>query len=224
MPPITQPVLFELLEASIGSVELFPSVWAAAECLADPEAKTRLEALRQLVNLNAPRLSPLVAYLVATRLSDPDMEMRHQVVLVLGDLLTVDKEGRLADELVRQYLTTYLSQMRTRLVFSLLQVAERFQDADAGIARLFNACPFAGEHLVEILSDRSSAISIRKKAIFFAGLVGYLDAIPALERLCGRLEARQNGQQSMIFVSSQTPDERELLPELRQALVSLRAP
>jgi HEAT repeat protein len=224
MPPIAQPVLFELLEASIGSVELFPSVWAAAERLADPDAKTRQDALRQLVDLNAPRLSPLVAYLVATRLADPDMEMRHQVVLVLGELLTVDQEGRLADEFVRQYVTTYLSQMRTRLVFSLLQVAERYHDADANIARLFNACPFAGEHLVEILADRTSAISIRKKAIFFVGLVGYLDAIPALERLVARLEARQNGQQAMSFASTQQPDEKELLPELHQALASLRAP
>ena len=224
MPPITQPVLFELLEASIGSVELFPAVWSAAERLADPEAKTRLEALQQLVDLNAPRLSPLVAYLAATRLSDPDLEMRHQVVLVLGELLTVDKEGRTADEMVRQYITTYLSQMRTRLVFSLLQVAEKFQDADANIARLLNACPFAGEHLVEILGDRASAISIRKKAIFFVGLVGYLDAIPALERLVARLEARQNGQQSMSFVSSSSSDEGDLLPAIRQALASLRAP
>jgi hypothetical protein len=224
MPPITQPVLFDLLEASIGSVELFPSVWSAAECLADPVAKIRLEALRQLVDLNAPRLSPLVAYLVATRLSDPDMEMRRQVVQVLGELLAVDKEGRLADEMIRQYVTTYLSQMRTRLVFSLLQVAERFQDADANIARLFNACPFAGEHLVEILNDRASAISIRKKAIFFVGLVGYLDAIPAIERLLARLEARQNGQQSMSFASSSTSEEGDLLPVLRQALISLHAP
>lgn len=224
MPPITQPVLFELLEASIGSVELFPAVWSAAECLADPEAKTRLEALRQLVDLNAPRLSPLVAYLAATRLADPDLEMRHQVVLVLGELLTVDKEGRLADEMVRQYITTYLSQMRTRLVFSLLQVAEKFDDADANIARLLNACPFAGEHLVEILGDRASAVSIRKKAIFFVGLVGYLDAIPALERLVARLEARQNGQQSMSFVTSSVVEEGSLLPVIRQALASLRAP
>jgi hypothetical protein len=224
MPPITQPVLFDLLEASIGSVELFPAVWSAAERMADPEAKTRLEALQQLVELNAPRLSPLVAYLAATRLSDPDLEMRHQVVLVLGELLTVDKEGRMADEMVRQYITTYLSQMRTRLVFSLLQVAEKYEDADANIARLLNACPFAGEHLVEILSDRASAVSIRKKAIFFVGLVGFLDAIPALERLVTRLEARQNGQQSMSFAASSVVEEGALLPVIRQALASLQAP
>ena len=74
--------------------------------------------MQQLVELNAPRLSPLVAYLAATRLSDPDLEMRHQVVLVLGELLTVDKEGRMADEMVRQYITTRRDDWYT-IIFSL---------------------------------------------------------------------------------------------------------
>lgn len=224
MPPITQPALFELLEASTGAMELFPAVWSAAEGLVSSEVKTRLAALAWLVELNAQRLSPLVAYLVATRLADPDLEMRHQVVQVLGDLLTLDKEGRTADENVRQTIATYLSQMRTRLVFSLLQVAEKFSDIDANIARLFNACPYAGEHLVEILSDRNNALAIRQKAIYFVGLVGYLDAIPALEHLENRLEARLSGQQTMPFTQASTLDEEDLLPTIKKTLISLRAP
>ena len=205
-------------------MELFPAVWSAAEGLANPEVKTRLASLKQLVELNAPRLSPLIAYLIATRLADPDLEMRHQVVLVWGDLLVVDQEGHVADEAVRQYLITYLSQMRTRLVFSLLQVADQYPDAESNIARLFNACPYAGEHLVEILSDRTNALSVRKKAISFVGLVGYLDAIPALERLQTRLEARLSGQQAMPFAQSSSLEEEDLLPSIRSALASLRAP
>ena len=224
MTPLTQPALFELLEASTGAVELFPAVWSAAEDLADPDVKSRMAALDRLVEMNAPRLSPLVAYLIATRLADPDLEMRCQVVQVLGELLALDEEGRMADENVRHYLTAYLSQMRTRLVFSLLQVSERFASADANIARLLNACPFAGEHLVGILGDRTNAFTIRKKAIYFVGLVGYLDAIPALERLETRLEARLNGQQSMPFVQSSSFEEEDLLPAVRLAISSLRAP
>jgi hypothetical protein len=224
MPSITQPELFEHLGASTGEVELFPAVWSAAEGLANPEVKARLEALSQLAEMNAQRLSPLVAYLIATRLADPDLEMRHQVVMVLGELFKSDQDGRTVDDKVSQYLTTYLSQMRTRLVFSLLQVAEKYTDADANISRLFNACPFAGEHLVEIFTDRSNAQIIRKKAIYFVGLVGYLDGIPALERLDTRLEARLNGQQAMSFAQSSSADEEELLPVIRQALTSLRAP
>jgi hypothetical protein len=214
MSSITQPALFEHLEASTGEIELFPAVWRAAEDLANSDVKIRLEALTTLSNMNAPRLSPLVTYLIATRLADPDLEMRYQVAMVLGDLFTPDEDGRTVDEKVRQYLSTYLSQMRTRLVFSLLQVAEKYPNADSNIARLFNACPYAGEHLVEIF----------KKAIYFVGLVGYLDGIPALERLETRLETRLNGQQTMSFAQSSSVEEEELLPIVRQALSSLRAP
>jgi hypothetical protein len=224
MPSVTQPALFEHPGASTGEVELFPAVWSAAEGLANPEVKARMEALSQLAEMNAQRLSPLLAYLIATRLADPDLEMRHQVVMVLGELFKPDQDGRTVDDKVSQYLTTYLSQMRTRLVFSLLQVAEKYTNADENIARLLNACPFAGEHLVEIFNDRSNAQSIRKKAIYFVGLVGYLDGIPALERLDTRLEARLNGQQAMSFAQSSSADEEELLPIIRQALTSLRAP
>jgi hypothetical protein len=222
---MSQPVLFEILEATTGAVELFPAVWNAAEDLVAPEAVFRREALNRLVQMNAPRLSPLVAYLVATRLSDPDLEMRCQAAQVLGSLLTLDKDGHTADEKVRQYIASYLSQMRTRLVYSLLQVVEKFAEADENVVRLFNLCPYAGEHLVDILNDRTNPLSIRKKAIYFAGLVGYLDAIPALERIEARLEARFTGQQSMPFVpSGAVSDEGELLPEIQQALLTLRAP
>ena len=224
MSSITQPALLDHLEASTGEIELFPAVWSAAEDLANSDVKVRLEGLATLSNMNAPRLSPLVTYLIATRLADPDLEMRYQVAMVLGDLFMPDEGGRAVDDKVRQYLTTYLSQMRTRLVFSLLQVAEKYLDADSNIAKLFNACPYAGEHLVEISSDRSNALSIRKKAIYFIGLVGYLDGIPALERLETRLVTRLSGQQAMSFAQGSSADEEELLPIVRQALTALRAP
>lgn len=224
MPSITQPVLFAHLETTMGEVELFPAVWSAAEGLANPEVKLRLEALGRLIDLNAQRLSPLVAYLIATRLADPDPEMRYRVVMVLGELLTFDKNGRMVDEKVSQYLTAYLSQMRTRLVFSLLQVSESYPDADANIARLLNVCPYAGEHLVDIFNDRTIGLGIRKKAIYFTGLVGYLDAIPALERLQTRLEARLSGQQAMPFAQASAADEGDLIPAIREALISLHAP
>jgi hypothetical protein len=143
---------------------------------------------------------------------------------VLGELFTLDPQGHAVDDKVSQYLTAYLSQMRTRLVFSMLQVAEKYPDADVNVARLLNVCPFAGEHLTEIFSDRANSQGIRKKAIYFVSLVGYLDAIPALERLETRLESRLSGQQAMPFAQNTSVEEEELLPSIRQALTSLRAP
>ena len=56
------------------------------------------------------------------------------------------------------------------------------------------------------------------------GKVGYLDALPALARLEGRVEARLFGQKAMPFASHEKPNEAELLPAIQDALRVLRAP
>jgi hypothetical protein len=62
-PRLQQPLLIKLDE-STGRVELFPAVWSAAENFVVCEGDLCLDALDQLVELNAPRFSPLVAYLL----------------------------------------------------------------------------------------------------------------------------------------------------------------
>jgi hypothetical protein len=55
--------------------------------------------------------------------------------------------------------------------------------------------------------------------------VGFLEAIPAMERIQSRLETRLEGQQSMPFAPvSHDSDEVDLLPTVREALAALRAP
>lgn len=219
-----QPTLFDAWETSTGALELFPAVWNAAQNLAHPEAKVRKIALENLVEMGAPRLSPLVAYLIATRLQDPDMDIRLQVVKILGELLVPDNQGRSADYLVRHYVASYLSQMRTRHVYSLLQVADHAGDVDGVIARILNSCAYAGDHLADIFTDRTNPLSIRMKAVSLTGQVGYLDALPDLERLEARLESRLNGQQSMPFAPSSSTEEVDLLPLVHQAIELLRKP
>ena len=73
-------------EISTGNVELFPSVWQATENLAAQEERTRHLALDELLKLGAPRLSPLVAYNVATRLRDPVLSFRSRIVESLANL------------------------------------------------------------------------------------------------------------------------------------------
>jgi hypothetical protein len=58
----------------------------------------------------------------------------------------------------------------------------------------------------------------------FIGTVGYLEAIPALERLAARLEARLSGQQAMTFAPPSQSEENELLPIVRSVLHLLQAP
>lgn len=221
---IMQPTLFELGEVASGAVEFFPAVWCAVESLMSPDLLARQQGLIQLIELRAARFSPLIVAILASRLTEPDLDLRRKIACILGDILTVDNSGRTAPELVRQFLVHSLGQMRQRPIYSLLEVSVSDPQAQATIARLLNACPYAGRHLADILSDRKMPLIVRREAAHFIGLVGYLDAIPTLERMEARLDARVSGQQSMPFAPPGQPDEADLLPEIRAALLNLRAP
>ncbi len=217
-----QPVLFDFSQVTSGAVELFPAVWSALEDITSPVVSSRQKGLSILVEMNAARLSALVAYVIATRLDDPDLSLRSRVVQVLADVLTADSQGHLPLEPVRLCLSNYLARMRQRPIYGLLQVIEANSSLASAVARLLNANSFAGNHLVEILTDRKSPMGIRKQAIIMIGQVGYLDALPALERMLVRLEARLQGQQSMPFAPPASAEETELLPELQKAVRALR--
>jgi hypothetical protein len=219
-----QPGLWQSFDTSTGMLELFPEAWNAAEALCGPDARLRRQALARLDELGAARLSPLVVYLVAGRLTDPDLGVRCQAVRIAGDLLAQDKQGNLIPEPVRRYLVWTLSQMRMRSVFHLLEVAKEEPESTPQITRLLNACPYAGRHLADIALDRTFPLAERKQAVLFIGAVGYLDAIPPLERLASRLAARLKGQQTMSFAPPAQGDEDDLLPIVQSVLHLLHAP
>jgi HEAT repeat protein len=219
---LNQPTLFDFTGTSSGTVELFPTVWSAAEELTSPDVEVRQSSLERLAAIHAIRLSPLIAYLTATRLLEPEMSLRKRVVQLLGEVLAPDEAGRPAPEPVVRHLSVYLAQMRTRPIVSLLQVIELDPQLEAAAARLLNACPYGGSQLADIVSDRKVPVSIRVQAVRMIGLVGYLDTLPTLERLEARLNARIKGQQSMPFAPPSGPDESELLPAVQTAIGTLR--
>lgn len=219
----SQPELFPLLE-STGNVELFPAVWSAAESLCKPDLRERQKGLDRLLELNAPRFSPLVAYLLTTRLTDNELQFRVRVVRALGDLFFPDEAGNPTPMDVRQAITGLLSQMRTRQVYALLQALVEVPELTDHVARLLDACPYAGNHLADIVGDRTIEHAIREQAALAIGRVGFLDVLPVLERLETRLESRINGQRSMPFMPPTSESEAELLPALQRAIAALRAP
>jgi HEAT repeat protein len=221
---IDQPPLFELGDSAAGTTELFPAVWNAIEALISPEVSVRRAGILQITQLDAARLSSVVVYLIATRITDPDLEVRGSVITTLGSVLNPGSGHPAATLAVRQQLVTYLSQIHTREVFALLQAADDNHSLRDQIACLFNSCPYAGNHLVFILSDRKNAMAIRKQAAFFLGKVGYQDAIPSLERIEARLAARTSGQQAMPFAPPDREDETSLLAPIQEALRALLAP
>jgi hypothetical protein len=221
--PILQLPLFDYGESIANIVELFPAVWQASECLTSPDPSTRQRGIDALLELGAQRVSPLVAYLVATCLSDPDIYLRRRVTIIVADLLTPDLNNKQNPEEVRKVVVNYLHNMNEATVFGLLDVAVADPQVERSIYHIFNTCPYVGKYLGDILSEWKNPLAIRQKAIYFVGLVGYLEALPVLERLFNRLEARQNGQFAMSFAPLTIKSDDDLLPYLRVALDQLSA-
>jgi len=222
-PVSPQPQLF-LLEESIGSIELFPAVWGALEDLTKKDLNVRKSALGELIELDAARFSPVVSYIMVTRVAEPNIELRSKIIETLGLVLLPDTKEFPAPEDVRTSLYFYLSSFRTRQVFSLLQASAEFGSIEDHVARLLNACRYAGNHLIEILIDPKTPIEVRRQAAVMIGKVGYLNTLPALEKLAGRLEARIGGQTAMNFASQSNSKDSDLLPAVEDAIRSLKTP
>lgn len=215
--------LFEYGEPVKNIVELFPAVWNAAEQLTSPEAINRQRGIDTLLEMGAQKVSPLVAYLIATCLNDPDLYLRRRVVFILADLITTDANGRQVPEEVRATVINTVHSMREDMAYGLLEVSLVDSLADQALYHIFNACPYAGKYLGDMLTEWKHPLLIRQKAIYFIGLVGYLEALPALERLLNRLEARQNGQFAMAFAPPAIKSDDGLMPNLRIAIKQLSA-
>jgi HEAT repeat protein len=219
---LAQPALFNFTETTSGAVELFPAVWSAVEDLTSPQPLARRSALLRIKELSAHRLSPLVAYILATRLADPDLDVRVGVIRLLAEILTPDPQGRQNAENVNRHLVSYLSQMDAGLLTAILEAVEMEPDVEALAARLVNYCPSAGTFLTELLIDRKKSLPLRRQAVRLIGLVGFLEALPGLEKLEARLVSRRNGQQLMPFAPPSTGDEMDLLPHVQKSLFQLR--
>jgi hypothetical protein len=164
-----------------------------------------------------------VAYTIATCICDADHSIRHRVVLILGELLTRKSNSPQPANAVRGVVSHFLHNMNDATVYGLLEVSAANKDADPSIYHMFNACPYAGKYLVEILAQWKNPLIIRQRAVYFIGQVGYVEALPSLERMLNRIEERQVGQFSMDFAASTSRPDDDLLPYLRIATNQLSA-
>ncbi|MBM3144454.1 MAG: hypothetical protein FJ010_05655 [Chloroflexi bacterium] len=215
--------LFEFDSTITGTAELFPAVWRALEGIASPDVSVRIRSLDELIALDAPRLSPLVAYVLATRLIDPSVKFRMRVIEALGNIISNGNGESLPLE-VRRHLKAHCAVIGRGTVLAMLEVAELEPSVESQIAAIFNLCSHSGAILTELMSDRRVAVSLRRQAIHFIGRVGFIEAIPYLERLAERLSARSNGQKKMSFAPPTEPDESTLLTSTQAALTLLQEP
>jgi len=215
--------LFEFEKTATGTAELFPAVWRAMEGIASPDANVRDQSLDELISLDAPRLSPLVAYMLATRLVDPNIKFRKRIIQTLGDIISNANREKMPLE-VRRHLKAHCAVVGRGTVLAMLEVADFDPSVESQIAVIFNLCSHSGAILTELIADRKVPVLLRQQAIYYIGKVGFVEAIPRLERLADRLTSRRNGQKRMSFAPPNEPDESTLLEEVQIALQQLNEP
>jgi hypothetical protein len=219
--PNIQLPLFVYGEPAENITELLPAVWKATQALISPDSVTRQSGLDAVLELGAQRASPLVAYLIATCLGDPDLQLRRRAIYIVSDLITIEPGGMPANEEIRKVIISYLQNATERIVYSLLEVALIDPYSDSSIYQIYNICPLTGKCLGDILADGKNPLPVRQKAIHFVGWVGYTETLPILKRLLDRLEKRQSEQYSMSFASTLRPMDDGIIAALRIAINQL---
>ena len=108
----------------------------------------------------AQRVSPLVAFMIATCLSDQDIYIRRRVVYILADLINKESALIQTPENIRKTVTTYLHNMRQETIYGILEVAVIDLLAEKSIYHLLNACPYAGKYLGDILTEWKNPLAL----------------------------------------------------------------
>jgi hypothetical protein len=210
--------LFVYGEAPEDIGDLLPVVWNATEYLASPDAMTRHHGIDAILELGVQRVSSLVAFMIATCLNDQDIYIRRRAVYILADMISREAGVRQAEGPARITILNYLHNLSEGSIYGLLELAIMDPQVEKPLAQLLNACPAAGRYMANILSEWKNPLPIRQQAVYYIGVVGYMEVLPVLERLLDRLQARQSSQYSMSFASSPARSDEDILPYLRTAI------
>lgn len=204
---------------------VIPSVdpWMAAEMFVSPHVEERRRGFAILVGSEAARRSSLTPYLLASRIDEPELPLRAQVVQALADYFEIrGHEYRYPPE-VRVAIAGYLRKFERPHVLALLDVhrahgAGTVQLRPDSLSRLLERVPNASVHLTRIAGDKSVALEVRRAAIEVIGWVGFTDAAEVLTGLEARIEGRRAGQLTLTFAPSDHTEDQELLPALKETL------
>jgi DNA-binding protein Fis len=216
---IRQPELLGLQETYAGDYELSQSIWNAAESLSSPHRDIRSTGLDFIEQSDAASYLPLIAYLLSTRITDPDLQFRARVVKILAKTMHPDNLNEEVHEDVRQLLYNSLSQMQEQQVCALLEVVEFDVSLHPVVPVLLNQCSYAGQYLANLLSRRRISLDIQKLALEYIGQIGYLDALPILKRLEKRLKTKIEDTHLTNMVR-----EKGFLSDIQKTIESLIAP
>ena len=164
-------------------------IWIAAEKLVSSKPLEREQALDFLREEGIFKSSPLAAYLLATRTTDEDLEVRYHSIQVLGELLDFeDSPGTEITDSALKHVHGFFTQIGKDQMIRLLEVGESYLAAENSLLNIFKISSYAGDILNGIVNDRKIPASIRLQAIFFGGEAGFLELIPVFQNLVQKIE------------------------------------
>jgi hypothetical protein len=199
----------------------------AGEMFVSPHIEERRRGFAILFGSEAARRSPLTPQLLFTRVDEPDLNLRGQIVQALADYFEIrGREYRYPPE-IRAAVAGHLRKFDRPHLLALLdlqraQQVGKLKLRSECLVRLLERIPNASAQLSRLAGDRTMALEMRCAAIELIGQVGFTDTLPVLEGLEARLEGRRAGQLAMTFAPTDQPDEQKLLPTLKETLRVLR--
>ena len=206
-----------------------PSVdpWVAGEMFVSPHIEERRRGFAILFGTEAVRRSTLTSQLLASRVDEPDLGLRAQIVQALADYFEVRGADYRYPAEVRAVAAGHLRRFERAEILAMLELHQAAREGTVRLApdslnRLLSRIPSASSHLVRMATDRLLAVRVRRAAEELIGRVGFTDAVQALEGLEARLAGRRAGQIAMAFAPAEHADEQTLLPVLQTALEALR--
>jgi len=192
-------------------------LWDAAEGLLSPDSSIRDSSIDHIQKVGGFSQSPLVAYLLISRICEPDLEIRFHLIQLLGKLIDFGSQGPTFSDQAIIFAKEALDQMGKDQLIRILEVAEGYLTAEGAIGNLLKLSSYAGVGLSGIVNDRKLPVSLRQQAIYFCGEVGYLDSRTTLQNLAQRVEklrSRSGGDSDR----KKSRDEEYLYPFVISAL------
>lgn len=217
------------LTATRAAARLVPAVdpWTAAEMFVSAHVEERRRGFAILNGSEAARRSALTPHLLASRVDEPDLELRAEIVQALADYFEIrGREFRYPPEL-RGAVTAAVRKFDRAEIQALLELHHAAREGrlalrPEALVRLWERLPTASPTLTRLAGERGWPLPLRQAAIEAIGQVGFTDAAPVLEGLLARIEGRRAGQLTMLFAPSDWPEDQALLPALRDTLTRLQ--
>ncbi len=163
--------------------------WEALEKLVSANSLDRDSALDYLHENGLIWSSPLAAYLLATRTTDEDLEVRFHAIRIMGALLDFENsQGRALEGVALENVHSFFKQCGKDQILRLLEVGERYLAAENALLNIFKISSYAGDLLGGIVNDRKLPASIRQQAIYFGGEAGFLELVQVFQNLIFRID------------------------------------